>query len=366
MQLLDSLSTQLSDIPEPLQTSLQDIVHKVEIQSRYCIKHPDYKALELPESAVSRFLEMPLDLQNKYLSLQLRSFLYGIYYNGSMKLSLAPDAETTNVPLSQNLENNTKLGVDVAFYERLHTSNKGEGYLSRDWLVIKEEMDGILVVEKNGLKLYIERDVHLQPEERVVTVGDSVAIKMPKNLVQSAFYMAVSNAASHGSQNIVRVYFNLTPEGAVAVMESLTTQLNSIGVSFSFKTLYNPSDYGRCDSAVLYFDKYNYVAVHPVLERVYVENQSYFQEQVPLFTKLMAPGLAIAEEPDRKFGDKESFGTHRCQIVANGLIDAWQQGNDTPAVRMSSILQHFSFQEIELQRPYLNANSEDIYTPLHI
>ncbi|MBH8574017.1 hypothetical protein I8752_13485 [Nostocaceae cyanobacterium CENA369] len=366
MQLLDSLSTQLSDIPESLQTSLLDIVYKVEIQSRYSIKHPDYKGFELPESAVSRFLQIPLDLQNKYLSLQLRGFLYGIYYNGSMKLSLAPNAEEINAPLNQNLENNTTLGVDVAFYERLHTSNRGEGYLSDDWLVVKEEMNGILVIEKNGLKLHIDRDVHLQPEERTATVGNSVAIKMPKNLVQSAFYMAIGNAAAHERQNIVRVYFNLTPEGAVAVMESLTSQLNSIHIPFSFKALYNPSDYGRCDSAVLYFDKYNYATVHSVLERVYVENQSYFQEEVPLFTKLMAPGLALAEEPDRKFGEKESFGTHRCQIIANGLIDAWQQGDDTPAIRMSSILQHFTFHEIALQRPYLNANSEDIYTPLQI
>lgn len=366
MQLLDPLQTQLSNIPEPLQTSLQDIIHQVEIQSHYCIKHPDYKPMELPESAVSRFMQMPLDLQNKYLSLQLRTFLYGIYYNGSLKPSLATDAEVNNTALNPNLENNTLLGVDIAFYDRLHTSNNGEGYLSHDWLVIKEEIDDILVVYKNGLKLYIERSVHLQPEAQAATIGDSVAIQMPKNLVQSAFYMAVGNAASHGHENIVRVYFNLTPEGAVAMMESLTTQLNAVRIPFSFKTLYNPSDYGRCDSAVLYFDKHNYEAVRPVLERVYLEHQSYFQEQVPLFTKLMAPGLAIAEEPDRKFGDKESFGTHRCQIIANGLIDAWQQGNNTPAVRMSSILQHFSVHEIELQRPYLNANSEDIYTPLQI
>ncbi|MBH8565131.1 hypothetical protein I8748_23600 [Nostoc sp. CENA67] len=366
MQLLDSLQTQLPEIPESLQISLHDIIHKVEIQSQYCIKHPDYKAMELPELAVSRFLQMPLDFQNQYLGLQLRSFLYGIYYNGSLKRALAPDAETTNAELNQNLENNTLLGVDIAFYERLHISNKGEGYFSNDWLVVKEETDDILVVYKNGLKLYIQRNLHLQPEQQAVNVGNSVAIKMPKNLVQSAFYMAVGNAASHGNQNIVRVYFNLSPEGAVAVMESLTTQLNSILIPFSFKALYNPSDYGRCDSAVLYFDKHNYEAVHPVLERVYLENQSYFQPEVPLFTKLIVPGLAIAEEPDRKFSDHESFGTHRCQVIANGLLDAWQQGNNTPEGRISAILEHFSLNQIELQRPYLNANSEDIYAPFQI
>ncbi|MBW4555671.1 MAG: hypothetical protein KME59_06995 [Trichormus sp. ATA11-4-KO1] len=366
MQLLDALQTQLASIPEPLQTSLQDIIYKIEIESYHCIKHPDYKTLEMSEQAISRFKKLPLDLQNKYLGLQLRSFLYGVYYNGSLKHTLISDEETTDVALSQSLENNSFLGVDVAFYDRLHNSNRGKGYLSYDWLVVKEETDGALAVHKNGLTLHIEREVHLQPEDQAVNVGDLVAIKMPKNVVQSGFYMAIGDAAAHGDQEIVRIYFNLTPDGSVAVMDSLTTQLNALSIPFTFKALYNPSDYGRCDSAVLYFDKHNYETVHPVLERVYTENQSHFGESVPLFTKLLAPGLALAEEPNSKFTDRESFGLNRCQIIANALLEVWHQDNDTPESRMTAILQHFSKQQIELQRPYLNPHSEDIYAPLNL
>ncbi|WP_341526578.1 T3SS effector HopA1 family protein [Nostoc sp. UHCC 0302] len=365
MQLLDSLESQLPDVPVSLQTSLQDMVHQIQIESHYCIRHPDYKPLKLAESSVSRFQKLPLELQNKYLGLQLRNFLYGIYYNGSLKSDLASDAEGINLALNQNLENNTLMGVDLAFYDRLHESNKSEGYFTHDWVVVKEETDETLLIQKNGLTLHIQRNFHLQPEDRSATVGKSVALKMPKNLVQNGFYMAVGNAASpQHHEAITRVYFNLTPDGAVAVMDSLTSQLNTLGISFSFKVLYNPSDYGRYDSGVLYFNKNSYEAVHSVLEKVYVKHQSHFKEQVPLFTKLIAPGLAIAEEPDRRFSDQESFGTNRCQIIANGLLDAWQQGNDTPSGRIASILQHFSLQKIELQRPYLNAKSDDIYTSL--
>jgi hypothetical protein len=199
-------------------------------------------------------------------------------------------------------------------------------------------------------------------------VGDLVGIKMPKNLVQSGFYMAVADAGASQhhpkpDQTLVRVYFNLTPDGAVAVMDTLTTQLNAISLPFTFKALYNPSDYQRYDSAVLYFDKNEYERVHPILEMLYTEHQGHFQEQVPLFTKPIAPGLAIAEEPKHRFNENESFGTHRCQIVANGLLVAWQQGNNTPETKMTSILQQFSAFKVQLQRPYLNADSEDIYTP---
>jgi hypothetical protein len=366
MQLLDSLQAQIASIPEPLQTSINDIVHKLEIQSHYSIKHPDYKMLELTEQAISRFQKLPLDLQNKYLSLQLRSFLYGVYYNGALKEELTANGEAKDVDLNQHLENNSFLGVDVAFYERLHESNRGEGYWSYDWLVVNEETDGTLAVHKTGLTVNIERDIHLQPQQRDASVGTVVAIKMPKNLVQSGFYMSVGNAGSHQNEEIVRVYFNLSPDGAIAVMDNLTTQLNNLQLPFTFKALYNPGDYGRCDSAVLYFDKENYDNVHVVLEQVYRDNQSHFGDVVPLFTKVLAPGLALAEEPNSKFSDKESFGLHRCQIIANALLEVWHQDNDTPETRIAAILQHFSKMGIELERPYLNPQSADIYACLQV
>jgi hypothetical protein len=276
-----------------------------------------------------------------------------------MQSTLALDGEGNGLPL--DLENNTVLGVDVGFYKRLHESNFGEGYFDPGWSVLGEERDGSLAVAKGGLRLHIERNKHLQSTEVVAVVGDSVAIQMPKNLVQNGFYMAVSNVASESHENLVRVYFNFSPEGAVVVMGSLTRRLNAIPTFFHFKVLYNPDDYKRYDSGVLYFEKGNYKAVRQVLEAVYAENQSHFQPEVPLFTMQLAPGLGLAEEPDQKFGVQESFGMNRCQIVVNGLLEAWQQGDDSPEVRMQAILGQFSRLGIDLQRPYVNANSEHIY-----
>jgi hypothetical protein len=367
MQLLDSPQSQLPAFaPDQVLESLQDIANNIQIQSNFCISHPAYKALNLPTEMVARFQRIPLELQNKYLSLQLQSFLYGIYYNGSMQGQLASDANSADLALHQNLENNTFLGVDLEFYNGLHKSNTGEGYFDPGWQVLRQEPDGSLAVTKGGLTLHIEREQHLQPAEQSAAVGDSVAIRMPRNLVQNGFYMAVSNAGPDTHPQTVRVYFNLSPEGAVAVMESLTRQLNEIRIPFTFKVLYNPSDYGRYDSGVLYFEKSNYEIVRQVLRSVYAENQLHFRTEVPLFTKLLAPGLALAEEPDCKFAAVESFGMNRCQIVANGLLEARQNGDESPESRMASIHQHFSLLGIDWQRAYLNANSEDIYTPLDL
>lgn len=366
MQLLDSTQTQLeAGVNSQLLDVLENIAHKVEIQPNFSIRHPDYKPLELPAEAIERFQKMPDQMQQKYLSLQLRSFLYGIYYNGSMRSALAPDAEGNGLPL--DLENNTVLGVDVAFYQRLHESNFGQGYFDPTWAVLREESDGSLAVTKGGLRLHIQRDKYLQPSQQAAVVGDSVAILMPKNRMQNGFYMAIGNLGfsriedSKSQQVTVRIYFNLTSSGAVAVMGSLTQLLNEIAIPFSFKVLYNPKDYQRYDSGVLYFDKKDYEAVGRVLKIVYAEQRSHFKPEVPLFTKQLAAGLGLAEEPEQKFAEQESFGMNRCQIVANGLLEACQQGNDSLEGRMKAIFRKFSRFGIDLNRVYLNANSEDIY-----
>ena len=210
MQLLDSIQTQLeAGVTERLLDILEDIVHKVEIQPDFSIHHPDYKPLEVPTEVVARFQKLPEQMQKKYLSLQLRSFLYGIYYNGSLRSSLALDGEG-NAPLL-DLENNTLLGIDLAFYKRLHESNCGKGYFDPKWSILREESDGSLAVSKGGLSLHIKRDKHLQASENAVVVGDSVAVRMPKNLVQNGFYVAVGNlglshlADAKGQQITVRI-----------------------------------------------------------------------------------------------------------------------------------------------------------------
>ena len=370
MQLLNSLQNQLPGyLAEGLLDSLLDIVNQVQIKSNFCISHPNYKPLELPAEVVERFQQVPLGLQNKYLSLQLRSFLYGIYYNGSLRTVLALDADLTAG--QQDLANNTVMGVDLEFSNRLHESNQGSGYFSSGWCVVQQEHDGSLAVTKEGLTLYIDRDRHLEYPEQSIAIGDAIAIRMPRNLLQNGFYQAVSNAGTgpRDPENyaaLVRIYFNLTAEGAVALMTSLTNRLNATDIPFTFKVLYNPADYGRYDAGVLYFDKSDYERVHPVVQAVYAENQAHFHAEAPLFTKWLAPGLALAEEPDQKFAAQESFGMNRCQIVTNGLLDAWQKKDNSSEGRMVAIRQHFSLLGIDLQRPYLNAQSEDIYTPLDL
>lgn len=351
MQLTDSLPDQLLD-------SLQDIA-KIEIQSNFCISHPAYEPLELPPEVVTRFQQLPGEFQRKYLSLQLRNYIYSIYFTGD-----APGANTNGT--YQNSDT-AVIQQNSEFYWQLHASNCGEGYFDPNWYILKQESDGSLAVQKNGLTVHIQPQRHLQPEELLASVGDTVALRMPRNLVETRFYVAVGNAGlihlhrDNRQLETVYIYFNFTPEGAIALMRSLTEQLNCLKIKFTFKALFDPANYPRNDSGVLYFERSNYNIIQQVLQSVYAQNRSYFLSNVPLFTKLLAPGLGLAEKPEYK--DTGEFGLNRCQIVADGLLDAWDNGDRTSNGRINAISKRFSTHLIELQRPYLNTN-EDIYTPL--
>jgi hypothetical protein len=371
MQTLNQTTNSLLEtIPTHLLEVLQDIAANVTIGSDFSIAHSHYKPLELSADVIPRFQRLPIELQHKYLNLQLRSFLYGIYYNGSLRETLALTNDTTNKKRLPNWENNTFLGINLEFCDRLHQSNCGEGYYDDDWQVLRLESDGTLAVKKGELTLHIDRTLHLTQSQQLASVGEIVSVKMPRNLMQNGFYMAIGDREASVSKQAnpdavtVRIYFNLTPEGAIAVMEDLTRQLNEKEIPFHFKVLYNPSDYNRYDSGVLYCDRLHYPLVRQILESIYRKHRSQFKPSVPLFTKLLAPGLALAEEPNQKFAERESFGMNRCQIVANGFLQAWNNGETSPEMRLMAIAQNFSSLGIKLDRSFLNANSEDVYLDL--
>lgn len=362
------VSSTASLLVPPLEPVLQDIAARVQIHDNFRIEHPDYQAFELPAEIVDRFVQLSSEQRLKYLVLHSRSFLYGIYYNASMRSALARNSDVEQVATQQNFENNTVLGVDPEFFERLHQSNAGSGCFEAGWTVLRHESDGTVAVQK-GLTLHLDPDRHLAAGA-ATEIGDMVAVRMPKNLVQNGFYMAVGDAGidrrfdPDAAATTVRVYFNYTADGAIAVMSKLTQQLNAIGVPFSFKTLYNPSDYERYDSGVLYFNQSDYAVVWQVLKAVYAETQFYFQPEIPLFTKLLASGVGLAEEPKQKFAAQESFGMNRCQIVAQGLIAAQQNGDTSPEANLHAILQAFATHQICCEKPYLNPDSDDVYLPL--
>ena len=362
MQLINSLGER-SNSTDRLQVALEDIANNIQIQSDFCILHPDYEPWELTSEQVLCLQRLPAEIQQKYLNMQLRNFIYGVYYSGNIK-AIALEG----LPSSEYLENDAGDGLDPELYANLHKSNCGQGYFDPGWNVLREESNGLLAVQKNELTIHVDRK-QMQLAEQSAHVGLRVSLPMPSNLVTTGCYLAVGNAGLHNYNldnppQIVDIYFNFSPAGAIAVMKSLTQQLNAMLIPFSFRAPYNINDYNRYDSGTLHIERHNYQAIWQVLQNIYAESKSHFQTDVPLFTKPLAPGIGLAEEPNTKFIASENFGANRCRIVANGLQSAWQQGDNSKEGKLACIMKHFCEMKVDLKYAYLNAN-QDIYPSLN-
>ena len=362
----------IADCKNSLTNRFLDIASKIEIKSNFCISHQDYPSFSLPSLMAEKLGNSSTTLQDKYLTLLIRNFIYGIYYNNSLESVLAANNSNPNLLLHQDLENNCVFEIDWQFYNQLHENNHGKGYLDYGWRVLRKEPDGSLAVSKAGLTLHVEEN-HLEPNTLSSRVDDLIAIRLPKNRLNNGFYLAVSNSAKQqqddllnpwGKLEVVSIFFNLNAAGAIAIMNSITDKLNAAEISFNFQVPHHPLGCSRYDSGILNFQRQDYGKIQELIKGIYKDNQCYFKPEIPLFTKFLAPGLSLAEQPLEKPLNKQSFGVNRCQMLANGLFDAWDKGIDSPEEKVSIIRQHFALKSVDLECPYLNPNSEDIYVDL--
>jgi hypothetical protein len=177
--------------------------------------------------------------------------------------------------------------------------------------------------------------------------------------VSPGFYVALGDAelVKGPGLPLVRFYWNVAVHGATALMATLTTRLNAAKVPFEFKIISDRASYNRSDAGVLYVSRDDYAYFAKILRSEIPQLSSFLRCGTPAFTKPLAGGLGLAEDP----GMGTSFGQDRCGIVAEGLIRAYEQGASAVGERLEFVLAHFAERGVEVDRPYLNPGSTDTY-----
>lgn len=272
----------------------------------------------------------------------LQKHIYGEYYC---------KAKTTNDP-------NQKM--DPAFLEKLSEANVLKGKWDSDWQITQMDQQGGIHVKKgnetrychNGQYQILQNSSQMAPTALIFLAGESKD-------TQIGFYHVFNYERS--SMNIVgeytRIYWNISHEGATTLVSELTKKLSFYKIPFRFKIASSPHLYNRSDSSILYFLKpyYNNVIFH--LEEVNSKIEKFLSEDIPLFSKKFKPGIGIAEDP----GNGESFGMHRCKIVAESLYQSYLNSRNSPNEKLVDLEAHFSRYNLSLESPYLNPFSIDIY-----
>lgn len=326
---------------------LAEIVEKIEISQDFAISHSDYPPIELDQEAITRLRQLSLPLQKKYSISRLQHYLYDLYFSHSL-ISLQAIAATAKQSLQ--IKNNIVNGVDINFYCQLRQSNPSYGYLDPDWQVVAETDAGELVVLKEGLHLHINPHQHLPRDLNQVKIGSFVPICLPPDLVGQDTYDLVGNFGIPARSHSVQIYFNFTPSAALAIATQLANELNKLSIPFQFAILHNPTSFYRYDAGTLCLSQQDYAAIQSMLMEIYHQHQAEFSADIPLFTKLLAPGLGIAEVPT----GAATFGMQRCELLAIGLLAAMEQNQTLPAEKLSRICQEFTTAGIDWLQPDLN------------
>lgn len=284
-----------------------------------------------------------------------RRFLYG-----TLQAHLYQDFYCRSAP-SALVKRDARLRASGArdYEVSLSRANAGRGYQSRGWALVCSDGKSA-TIRRDDLKLHV-------PSQLLIDLPSSfqpdapVAVNMPKEFfgLSPGYYVAAGNAELQGEKvtDWTRVYFNITPSGAIEFVRQATRRLNRSSLAYNLKVLNNPARYDRSDTVVLYVDRGDFGAVASVLAEMLPRVADECRSGVPALTKELARGVGVAENPSAG----ESFGQHRCGLLADGIIRAYERGARSTADRMTAIADSFAEAGIRLEAPFLNHCSQDIY-----
>jgi len=287
--------------------------------------------------------QMGAEATRAYLCDRLRNHLYGSFY-----------CTGRPVPWESGRSLGRPPGASV-FIDALSRANHGTGSREAGWGVMGTEGDGRIVVRRHGLSLWVRPDeVHGD-----LAAGSEVSVTMPSELLRLSpgFYMALGNEELDGEELIIRHYWHLSSGGGAALVAAGTRLLNEAGLPFRLKVLIDPALYTRCDAGVLYTPKRLRSEVAGVLPALRAAVGEHLRPGTPALTKPLGGGLGLAEDPPG--GD--SFGMDRCGLLAEAMVRSAELGPQTREERLALVERTFGERGVDLDRPYLNADSADEY-----
>ncbi len=261
-----------------------------------------------------------------------------------------------------------KSEISSEFIEQLSCANFGRERWEDGWQVC--QINAALLVYAQR---YTERQLFSAGQYRSlaggsvqIAPGSAIQAFMAKEArnEQPGFYCVLSETPleEHDPTSFIRFYWNIDANGAAPLVATITEHMNRFQVAFRFKCLLDPSEYGRSDSAVLFVNKRLLSLVKQLLPRIYSAIKCNLKADIPLFTKCLAPGLGLGEDP----GNGESFGMNRCRLLAEGLWKAFAEGVQSEEQRFEAVCHYLVEHGISLVHPYLRPGGIDQYVGIPV
>ena len=241
----------------------------------------------------------------------------------------------------------------AAFLAALCAANPVAPRYEDGWTVARIDPGGILLADASGRqRLAALADV--VPFGGGLAPGQPVRLALPREMVTGpgGHYVILGRPirdARSGGQ--VRFYWNFGPDGAAPFLAAVGGGLERRRIPFQAKVPAAPGGYGRSDCGVLYLDSEDVEAALDIVAGTLRALGGALRPDTPLFARRLAPGLAFAESPPG--GD--SFGMHRCRLVAEGLVTAFGRGAATAEARVDAVCERLTGYGLDLEALERNA-----------
>ncbi len=179
--------------------------------------------------------------------------------------------------------------------------------------------DGAFVRNEN-IQLWVADARSLKPRNARPAAAVSVKVPCAREGALPGFFTIVAPAGHPASADPhLKFYVNVTPQGALALMEGLLKAPSLRSARFGAKVSNDPSQFGRRDTLLVYVAPEHAGRMAEYLRRF----SKKFLHETPPMTVELARGLSIAESPPHS---AESFGAHRCRLIAEALFTARHEG----------------------------------------
>lgn len=247
--------------------------------------------------------------------------------------------------------------------QQLSEANDTQDVWESGWQIAEMLPTGQIRAEKHGRTRFVWPGEFLSSQGFGVPPqpGTQINVFFPKEsaTLQPGFFFTFGQTFmdSWEESNVMRFYWHIEQSGAPQLLGGISSRLNRFRVPYRFKVLNNIHPFNRSDAAVLFLTKKYYRIVIGLMAEVHKEVRDHLKPETPLFSKRVADGLGLAEDP----GNGDSFGMNRCRIVAEGLWSAFQQGLKTEDEKFAAVEKQFEKYGLSLDRPYLNAGAADQY-----
>jgi hypothetical protein len=191
--------------------------------------------------------------------------------------------------------------------------------------------------------------------------GEAAQVRLPAVLptVSPGFLMVGgSRGSGRSAGSLLRVYLHLTaPDAAPVVWGAVLNRLEGRGVTYRAKVTSARKLFPRRDAMVVYLGPDSWDAVSDV--RAAAMATGGLDAGVSAYAARLDAGVSLAWEPDdpRPGMRGMSFGEHRSQAIATGLVAASTDGSGD---RYAAVAEALMAASVDPLRPFRNTTSPTI------